>query len=71
MTHSQVYEHFKRCLPDRAKENAEYFPNGKNSIRLRQINKQEFIFSFNGYGAWKFETIQQFLADLKGEKKNG
>ncbi len=71
MIHSQIYGYFKECLPDRAKKVTEYFPNGKNSIRVRQANKQEFIFSFNGTKAWKFETIDQFLADMKGEKKHG
>lgn len=71
MIHSQIYRYFKECLPDRAKKVTEYFPNGKDSIRIRQANKQEFIFSFNGYNKWKFETVSQFLADMKGEKKHG
>ncbi len=71
MIHSQIYGCFKECLPEQAKKVTEYFPNGKNSIRVRQANKQEFIFSFNGIKAWKFETISQFLADMKGEEKHG
>ena len=58
-------------MPDQAKEVKEYFPNGKNSIRIRKINGQEFIFSLREPKAWKFETIDQFLADMKGEKKHG
>ena len=49
----------------------EYFPNGKNSIRIRKTNGQEFIFSLREPKAWKFETIDQFLVDMKGEKKHG
>lgn len=45
--------------------------NGKNSIRIRKTNGQEFIFSLREPKAWKFETIDQFLADMKGEKKHG
>lgn len=71
MIHSQIYGCFKECLPEQEKKVTEYFPNGKNSIRVRQANKQEFIFSFNGIKAWKFETISQFLADMKGEEKHG
>lgn len=67
-----VGEHlFSPCLPDQAKEVKEYFPNGKNSIRIRKTNGQEFIFSLREPKAWKFETIDQFLADMKGEKKHG
>lgn len=64
MIHTQVYGFFQTCLPDQAKEVKEYFPNGK-------INGQEFIFSLREPKAWKFETIDQFLADMKGEKKHG
>lgn len=45
MIHTQVYGFFQTCLPDQAKEVKEYFPNGKNSIRIRETNGQEFIFS--------------------------
>ena len=44
MIHTQVYGFFQTCLPDQAKEVKEYFPNGKNSIRIRKTNGQEFIF---------------------------
>lgn len=42
MIHTQVYGFFQTCLPDQAKEVKEYFPNGKNSIRIRKTNGQEF-----------------------------
>lgn len=71
MIHSQVYSFFKKCLPTQAKNTIEYFPNGRNSIRVRQADGQEFIFSSNAPKAWKFETINQFLADMKGEKSHG
>lgn len=38
MIHTQVYGFFQTCLPDQAKEVKEYFPNGKNSIRIRKNN---------------------------------
>ena len=71
MIHTQVYGFFQTCLPDQAKEVKEYFPNGKNSIRIRKTNGQEFIFSFNGEKTWRFETIDQFLAGMKGGKVHG
>lgn len=71
MIHSKVYECYKECLPDRAAFTKEYFPNGKNSIRVRQMNGNEFIFTFVNPKTWKFETIDQFLAGMKGEKKHG
>lgn len=68
MIHTQVYGFFQTCLPDQAKEVKEHFPNGKNSIRIRKTNGQEFIFSLREPKAWKFETIDQFLVDMKGER---
>lgn len=71
MFHSDIFKVFKDCLPDRAEKVTEYFPSGKNTIRVRQANGQEFIFSYNGPKAWKFETIEEFIAGMKGEKKHG
>ena len=66
MIHSKVFKCFQECLPT-FYENAEtYFPNGKNSIRVRQKDGKEFIFSFNGEKTWRFETVDRFLADMKG-----
>lgn len=71
MIHSQIYGYFKECLPEREKEVKEYFPNGRNSIRVRQNDGQEFIFSVTAPKVWKFETIDQFLVGMKGERKHG
>lgn len=46
-----------------------WFQNGKNSIRIRQKNHQEFIFTFNNEGNWRFETVESFMNGLKGGKK--
>jgi hypothetical protein len=46
-----------------------WFQNGKNSLRIRQTNGQEFIFTFNSHKDWKFETIDMFYQDkTKGGK---
>lgn len=46
-----------------------WFQNGKNRIRIRQKNHQEFIFTFNNEGNWRFETVESFMNGLKGGKK--
>ena len=71
MTHSQVYGYFKECLPEQEKKVTEYFPNGKNSVRVRQTNGRDFIFSVESPKAWRFETGDIFISDMKGEKKHG
>ena len=57
MIHTQVYGFFQTCLPDQAKEVKEYFPNGKNSIRIRKTNGQEFIFSFRKQRSFNRSTV--------------
>lgn len=71
MFHSDIYKFFKECLPACAENITEYFPSGKNAIRVRQANGQEFIFSYNEPKVWRFETVGQFMADMKGDKKHG
>ena len=71
MVHSKVFECFQEHLPAFAEKVETYFPNGKNSIRVRQKDGKEFIFSFNGEKTWRFETIDQFLAGMKGGKVHG
>lgn len=71
MVHAQVYSFFKKVMPLEEKEATVYFPNGRNSIRIRKKNGQEFIFSYRSETEWSYETVDLFLARLKGEKKNG
>ena len=71
MSHTQVYKCYKSWLPDHAARTKEYFPNGKDSIRIREVGGQEFIFTVLGEMSWKWETIAHFIKDLKGEKKHG
>lgn len=70
MTHSDVYKWFELYFPNYAGDKAiVWFQNGKNSIRVRQKNLQEFIFTFNGEKNWKFETADSFISGLKGGQK--
>lgn len=71
MIHNEVYGLYKECLPDHEVDTVEYFPNDRNSIRVRQNNGQDFVFTFIEPNSWKFETIDEFLAGMKGEKKDG
>ena len=55
MSHSEVYKWFELYFPQYAGDKVEtWFQNGKNSIRIRQKNHQEFIFTFNNEGNWRF-----------------
>lgn len=69
MTHSDIYKYFELYFPEFARDKvAVWFQNGKNSIRIRQKNQQEFIFTYNDKTNWKFETVNSFMDGLKGGK---
>lgn len=73
MTHNEVFKRFELYFELFAGDRvAVWFPNGKNSIRIRQKNGAEFIFTFNSHKDWKFETIDSFIkSTTKGGKTNG
>lgn len=73
MTPRQVYENFRFIFPNYDTTGIEYFPNGKNCIRIRGIGDlkhigNEFIFRYNNLSDWTFESFQSFLRRMKGEK---
>ncbi len=61
MSHIDIYKHFKTLFPEKVEKSVEYFPNGKNSIRVRYLDKSELIFTLNSISDWKLETIKSFL----------
>lgn len=69
MLQREVFEYFKLYFPQFAEHVTEWFPNGKNSIRVRQSNGQDFIFTYNGKKDWCFETVRCFLERVRKERK--
>lgn len=63
-----VYKWFRLYFPIFDHPDNTWFPNGRNSVRIRQPNGQEFVFTYNGTKDWKLETIDSFIRRLKGEK---
>ena len=65
MTHANVKAAFEKIFPLFAGGVTEWFPNGKNSIRVR-IGElyQDYVFTFHSATEWKFETIDSFLKNL-------
>ena len=69
MTHDIIYYNFVQHLHHYAKDVDTWFPNGKNSIRVRYINGCEFIFTYNKDSDWCYETLDCFIRRLKGDIK--
>lgn len=67
MAHRDVLETFKSYFPTFASSMTMWFPNGKSSVRIRQANGQDFVFTCNGKQDWSFETVDSFIKHMKGE----
>lgn len=67
MSHKTIFDWFKLYFPNYDKHTVTWFPNGKNSIRVRWDNGRDFIFTFNGEKDWCFQTVENFLKKMKGE----
>lgn len=65
MTHNVVYERFKKLFPILDEGITAWFPNGKNSIRIRMFDKFDFVFTYNGGRDWKYETIDSFIKNMR------
>lgn len=66
MSHEKVYMYFKTYLPKISEVVKEWFPNGKNSIRVRTSNRTDFIFTFYNPDDWCFETLDSYIRKMKG-----
>ena len=64
MAHNEVWKAFGQILPIFKEKATMWFPNGKNSIRVR-IGEvpahQDLIFTFNNSKEWRFETVDAFI----------
>lgn len=69
MTHNCVYDIFEKKFNKIAGQIEVWFPNGKNSIRIRLDDKNEYIFTFNSESDWSLETVNSYLKRVKGESK--
>lgn len=70
MNHVEVLKQFEKRFPDLSGDAVDvWFTNGKNSIRIRQKNGMELIFTFNKDADWKLETIESSMKTMRGVKK--
>lgn len=72
MSHNEIYQMFTLQFPDYAKDRVkEWFPNGRNSVRIRQKNEQEFVFTYLSKNDWRFETIDSYIKGLLVKNRKG
>lgn len=71
MTHNDVFLSFKNLFGDEMTTKVQmWFPNGKNSIRLRFTDRGEYVFTINSKGSWCFETVEHFVSRINRKEKN-
>lgn len=69
MLHDKVYKRFKQYFPLASKTIIQWFPNGKNSIRIRRMDGQEFVFTYYEKHNYRLETVDSFIKRL--QRKEG
>ena len=61
MTHKALFDIYKMLLGGFLGSVDTWFPNGKNSIRVRLTTRQEVIFTYTNDKKWRIETVDMFL----------
>lgn len=67
MVQKEVFHQLKRYFPEYYENTKEWFPNGKNSIRVRLHGGSDFVFTFRNYKDWCLETVDSHIRKMKGE----
>ena len=67
MTHDLVYGLFEETFPLYAQKTTEWFPNGRNSIRVRLDDKSEYVFTYKDVKA-QLETLDEFINTMRKGK---
>lgn len=64
MMHDEVFNQFKLSFSQYKNDVELNFPNGKNSVRVRLYDGNEFIFTYNGKDNWCLETVSSYISHL-------
>ena len=65
MTHLEIFRNFKNVYPIDNDAIDCWFPNGKNSIRIRSKVYGDFIFTYQSKKVWKIESVESYLDSIK------
>lgn len=61
MRHADIKLLFDRMFDTRFGDVEAWFPNGKNSIRVRMKDRREFVFTYNSKNCWCLGTVDMFI----------
>lgn len=71
MGHDKIWNKFKECNGVLEDIVTCWFPNGKNSIRVRLRESGDLIFTYTSKKKWKLETVDSYLDERKVEVVRG
>lgn len=60
-----VYDNFKSIFPQYSNITTDWFPNGKDSIRIRLNTGEDYVFTYHSKIDWCFETVESFIKNMK------
>lgn len=70
MTHATVLKYFKEEFPHYFEDSTIWFPNGKNSIRVRlKDNRGDLVFTIDEKKNWMVETLGCHINRMNAERK--
>lgn len=64
MLHKDVMQKFEEISNVDERSINTWFPNGKNSVRIRFKNNTEIVFTYASPKVWRIETIDHFIKNL-------
>lgn len=66
MLHDDVFKQYKKHFPREFKETSTWFPNGRNSVRVRLVSRpDDYIFTYHNAREFVFEPVEIFIKRLK------
>lgn len=65
MKHEEVYKQFRKLFPEIAAHVGDWFPNGRNSVRIRIRQGTDFIFNYRDNYTWNLETVDSYINRIK------
>ena len=65
MTPIALYNLFITLFPQHIQQDNVWYPNGKNSIRIKESNGRELIFTYTNETDWRLETMKSFMRGMK------
>lgn len=69
MRYQYIYEKFEEMFNKLAQEADEWYNHGENCIRISFPDRGDYIFTYNGDGDWRLETMRSHLISMKGVSK--